>query len=212
MHRKNISSLDSRQQKDRFAAIIRSTNIYTPIPGGNCLWRTLSGQAALLAIGIKTQIAAGGMLYRAGHDPVLDTVGFAGLDFCGTVLPNGRLLGHFWLVTEQEGTLIDFSPGDWQEIVASIAEVDVFSPHERPIEWVVSPSEYYWAPLKDFKRSPGDGQAPKLGHAWYTGWSSQSAIHPTELVRAMANYLFDGPGKLLLRNVCRQVIREGKGI
>jgi hypothetical protein len=196
-------------RKDRLAAIVRSVNIHTPGVGGNCLFRALCGYMALKAVGIETIFAADGMLYRAGHDPILDVVGFAGRDFGGTVLPDGRLLGHFWLSTLDGNTLIDFSPGDWQALTTgSLAEIDALSPHERPIEWLAPPSDYFWGPVEEFKRPPDGGQAPPLGKAWYLGWSPSSAVPAERVLHAMRDDLINGPGKMLLKNVYRWAREE----
>jgi hypothetical protein len=157
--------------------IARAVRSVRPELQGYCWFRQTLGQHALAMLGIRTQLVIGSMLYRAGPDPLYDTLTYtSGRDNAGwfgnegTLFdpiteagPHATLAGHCWLETD-DGELIDLTPGDRQahfdELRATLRDVP-------PINWTVLPASFIWQkaePLKSAWRITG---APPLGQCWY---------------------------------------------
>jgi hypothetical protein len=195
---------------DRIAQLAQSVSIFSLFPGGNCIFRAHAGWLVLKAAGIKSSIVGGGMLYRAGPDEILDTVGYAGRRLLGEVLPNGTFMGHFFLITDKH-EVVDFSCPEWVENVTDGSFVDVGFPllSERPIQWDTPPPKYIWGPLSDYSRGPtSHGQAPEQGKAWYTGWDPNCPVTPQSLLRDAYTEFEDTGAVTLLKNVYRMALEE----
>jgi hypothetical protein len=134
----------SATERAAIIPIIRSVEIRSPVSGGFCWFRALLGATGLQALGIRSiSIHVGGLLYRAGPDPLRDTIGFASPDGCGHLLGDA-FLGHVWL---KHGTdLIDFSAGDWGALFRDPASALIADTDLPPVVWEHEPPAAFWEP------------------------------------------------------------------
>jgi len=137
---------------------------------GSCFWRAILADAVFKSCHLNSRLVAGGMLYRAGYDPMRDT-----LRFClpknnlGGYL-NDHLVGHIW--NEIDGEIADFSCGDWVAEAITQAQTDLFGHKLGFVEWESEaiPDEFLWQPARPLKSAWKTHGEPKLGRIWYTGW------------------------------------------
>jgi hypothetical protein len=127
---------------------------------GYCFFRVMSGIAVLTMLGIPSSVVRGGMLFRAGEDPLRDV-----LAYCG---PGNRLfvtkdamLGHYWLVSGLD--LIDFTPGDWR---ADAQRLFTTAPAAEkalgPIQWTApAVPDFLWD--RQIKLMRESAYTPELG-------------------------------------------------
>ena len=120
----------------------------------------------LRRLGIPTQLALGGLVYRAGPDPIRDVVSYCGPGNLGQMIGDDWV-GHYWI---QSGTdVIDFSVGDWQKSMSPDLMHPALPDDLGPIQWTVEPPEFFWMP--ETTVTPIAGQyTPEIGRAYYTGW------------------------------------------
>jgi hypothetical protein len=174
----------SAAEREQIAAVARSLDVIIPEPGGLCLYRALAGQAALRVLGVTAQLAVGGMIYRAGPNPLRDHFAFAGPDG-GIAFHEGALLGHVWL--DASGVLIDFSPGDWVAVVSRTP--DAGNAAQEPVQWTAPPPPFFWGPRTNFQPSPGLLVPPQPGQAWYFGRTADAAAAQAWAQKAIDNML-----------------------
>jgi hypothetical protein len=174
---------DERERRWAIAKLVRTIDL-TAIHGGTCWLRSLSGSIVLKRLGIPHQLVLGGMIYRAGLNP-WDLVMFASDDNKG----HHPGLYHCWL--ESGDDLIDFSCGDWRDVL-SRSNTEGFEVNPEglpPITWKFPPPEFIWAPsapLKNAWRPAPFG--PKPREAWYGPIAEQ---HPEMLEEAEGEMLAD---------------------
>jgi hypothetical protein len=149
---------------------------------GSCLYRALTGQWFLRMLGLSTTLAAGGMVYRVGPDPLRDVVSYCGPGNAGQYISGEGLLGHIWL---QNGPgiyddVIDFSCADWKAGMSMALMIPTGTPlfgmTERvPVDnlgeivWEVDPPSYIWETGRRLRQIAGQ-HTPDIGHAFYCGW------------------------------------------
>jgi hypothetical protein len=80
--------------------------------GGNCFYRAVIGMEFLRRLGIPTHLALGGLVYRAGPDPIRDVV-----SYCGPG-NRGQMIGD-----DCEVSIETWEPGEPQNREFSISEV-----------------------------------------------------------------------------------------
>ena len=78
--------------------------------GGTCMMRAVTGNILLRELGLDAKLAVGAMLYRAGAEPIRDTMAYCHHNNVGRLI-DGGLCGHVW--NELDGDIIDFSCGEW---------------------------------------------------------------------------------------------------
>ena len=134
--------------------------------GGNCFYRAVIGMELLRRLGIPTQLALGGLVYRAGPDPIRDVVSYCGPGNLGQMIGDDWV-GHYWI---QSGTdVIDFSVGDWRKAMSPDLMHPALPDDLGSIQWTVKPPEFFWVP--ETTVTPIAGQyTPEIGRAYYTGW------------------------------------------
>src|SRR5580704_9235439 len=144
---------------------------------GVCGYRALTGARLLNHIGLPVQIAAGGLLYRAGPDPSRDVVAFCGPGNLGYSDPQHGIVGHYWLTIGDQ--IIDFTPGDWPLLECGDMCFDETDAALGEIQWEVYPPDFYWVSRYEVAGTYGvagtyaetlDRCTPALGKVWYTGW------------------------------------------
>lgn len=143
-------------------------------PGGMCWFRAVMGQLVLHSLGLSSDIAVGGMVYRAGPDPMRDCVAFCGPGNLGHLKDDG-FLGHAWL--RLRGNLVDFSVGDWYDTSQAGLIREEWGPENKDpgrLVWTAPElPDFFWQdydsltkPWRKFK--PDDPTTtPELGQAWY---------------------------------------------
>jgi len=136
---------------------------------GSCVARALIGDATFRTCGLSSRVVAGGMLYRAGHDPMRDTIRFCLMNQMGGYL-HGKLVGHVW--NEIDAEIADFSSGDWVNESTGCAINDLGDTKYGLVEWHVdaTPPPFIWQSARSLKSEWKPHGVPKLGHIWYSGW------------------------------------------
>jgi len=173
---------DLQAWRDQVAAAVRSVIVLSHTGGGKCAFRALIGKVALGHLGVDARIEMGSALYRAGPDPVLDTVGFCGAGNRATI-PNGY---HMWL--EVGGDIVDFSCGDWYVQNVVVPENDLLTGQfARPIQWDIKPPSYVWRPARELTNPWRPDGEPELGIMWYR---AGVVIDDTDAARARARSYF----------------------
>jgi hypothetical protein len=136
------------------------------------------GQYALGVLGIRAQLILGSMIYRAGPNPLYDTLTYtSAADNTGFFKNEGtffepiteagshaRFAGHCWL--EYDDQLVDFSVGDWHEHFDEL-RANLRGESTRPINWTAPPPAFFWSDAAAFKQPWKPTGAPPLGVAWY---------------------------------------------
>jgi hypothetical protein len=159
--------------KTDIAKVVRSIEwrIIDGKRGGLCFWRTMTGVIVLTILSIPAQPALGGLIYRVGPDEHRDVVAFCGPGNVGTLMEGG-LLGHWFIVSGDD--IVDFSVGDWTDL-SGISEFMTGQPALGPIQWTISPPNFFWDHRNQFRRIP-PAFTPELGRAWYTGFDGEPDI------------------------------------
>jgi hypothetical protein len=134
--------------------------------GGLCLFRSLVALEAMRFCRIDATLYVGSLLYRVGPDPRRDVVAFCGPGNAGFSLPDGSKVFHTWLGVGDD--LVDFSVGDWPRLDTLGGEIRVFgAPPLGPIQWTITPPQYWWRPSIEMMRPWRSVGTPALGEAWY---------------------------------------------
>jgi hypothetical protein len=201
---------------------IFTTPELSSLGGGLCLLRCLSGEAALVTLGITGyRLVIGGLLYRAGPDPLRDTVGFADEKGRGNFLPDGTFFGHTWLQAGE--SIIDFSCGDWQGDAAAAqkAGTDNFQQLENlpPTVWQRLPPQFIWqhrsgleptsATRKAEAEKNGGQLAPPLGRAWYMGFDPGRQADAQSLVQRFRHAAHEDPAmRAAVKHIFQQITKH----
>ncbi len=160
------------------ASVVQSVNVIIGLPGGDCIYRAATGHLVLTHLNIPCAIALGGMVFRAGPDPMRDIVAFCGPGNVGTYF-DGHFVGHYYICSGPD--IIDFSAADWRRIAeqpGSEPDIPGLSKLDS-IVWEVEPPPFFWGPraelFADHARMAEAGGTPELGCAWYTGFDGDNA-------------------------------------
>ncbi len=113
---------------------------FTDSIGGDCVLPAGIGYVTLGLLGFRPQVYVGGMLFRAGRDPLRDTLTFCGPGNAGQMIDD-HFIGHVWL--ELDGELLDFSCGDWGHLDPR-GELRIAGRDLPPIQWQVLPPTFVW--------------------------------------------------------------------
>jgi hypothetical protein len=191
------SAIDDDVKAD-IARVVRSI-IFKNADGGTCMWRNGIGYMTLRLLGFKPTVCVGGMLFRAGQDPLRDTVSFCGPGNKGQLVA-GHFVGHIWL--EMDSELIDFTGADWPSLDADTIELDNLG----TIQWKVRPPVFVWATRKLFTwQATGH---PKLGEHWYGPWHGEPLPDLfDELIQSVAPF-----GHTIITNLLAAKLPERLGI
>ena len=146
--------------KTDIAKIVRSIG-YAGVDGGQCFYRAVAGAATMSLLDLPVDMVFGGMVYRAGPDPMRDVVAFCGPGNLGTRTSTG-ILGHYFLTYGDE--VVDFSAGDWMTTKYPEHPLDEVG----KIQWTAPPPRFFWQSEASL-RPDATAKTPELGHAWYTG-------------------------------------------
>ena len=156
-----ILGLDICVPRDIVADITRVVQAiaFGNIDGGDCYARCAIGDYVLHQLGWEPDVTIGGLLYRAGPDPLRDIVAFCGPNNHGMML-GGRFLGHLWL--KVHGATVDFTPLDWRRLYRPRGGLG-------SVVWQYAPPSLIWAAADVFGwQSQG---APEPGQLWYCPWT-----------------------------------------
>jgi hypothetical protein len=190
--------------------------------GGMCLFRAFCGEAALVALGITDyQLVIGGLLYRAGPDPVRDCAGFADGEGRGGFLEDGSFFGHTWL--QVGANFVDFSSGDWKAVALAAQEAGTDNiqhiPDLAPMVWETTPPEFIWqyrARLEPTReacgaeaRKNGGYLAPPLGHAWYMGFDETRYADGLAMIQRFRAAAHENPAMMAaVKHIITQIIEH----
>jgi hypothetical protein len=158
--------------------VARAVRSVRPELQGYCWFRNTLGQHALEALGIRSQLILGSLLYRAGPDALWDCLDYSSASNNagwfknkGTFFepiteagPHAIFCGHAWL--EYSDQLVDFTPGDWP---AHFDKLYRELPGEyRPVNWTAPPlPEFFWSDADALKQPWKAQGSPEIGQAWY---------------------------------------------
>jgi hypothetical protein len=162
---------------------------FTGAIGGDCLLRAGIGYVALGLLGFGPQFCVGSLLFRAGPDPLRDTLAFCGPGNAGQMIDD-HFIGHVWL--EMDGELIDFSCGDWRHLDAR-AELLVVAMALPPVRWQAQPPTFIWACSKT-----GNRTAHPLGELWYGPWTGTRPYNFTDALGQVERF-----GPTIVENLVR---------
>jgi hypothetical protein len=164
--------------------------------GGDCYLRAAIGYKVLRNLGFQPQVGLGGVLFRAGPDPLRDVIAFCGPGNRGQ-MHQGVFLGHVWL--RLDGEAIDFSCGDWPRL---------YTPHKTdalgPVQWQCRPPSLIWAWEDAFDWKP-DG-TPELGKIWFCPWIGELPKFAEDRARFAASA--DVFAEILATNIKRMSLAE----
>jgi hypothetical protein len=210
-----LDILEKPGVKGRIAAAVRSVQFPLSL-GGMCLYRVAAGMYVLKGLGLPAEVRVGSMLYRAGPDPIRDTLAFCGPGNigCWPAMESG-LMGHFWISLGDD--IVDFSAGDWKGLtptegvpddrpdLAANAAVD-----RGPIQWDATPPDYYWQQertLTDPWKAKGE---PAIGEVWYGGFKAKDLPQTTRRVEMMIGSALDmlKPALPILRRNIERMVAE----
>lgn len=201
--------------KADIARCVRSVNIEGGRGGGTCWFRQGAASVALHYLGIPNKRQFGGMVYRAGPDPMWDVVAFCSHNNMGA-FTHDAYLGHAWI--ESDGDLIDFTVGDWKAqhdtCIALGAESGADSV-DIPVNWTAPTlPDFFWSDIKKFRDDWRDMGEPPIGEAWY----GPLAFGITEpILGLLQKYIHHSMGILapaiphMLANIDRLHIKERLG-
>jgi hypothetical protein len=174
----------------------------------------------MVALGTGYRTVIGGLLYRAGPDPVRDTMGFAD-GHGGNFLPDGRFYGHTWL--QVGANIVDFSCGDWKGIATAAGEAGTDNldhiENLAPIVWESTPPQFFWKyrarlePTREIcaaeaKRN-GGYLSPPVGHAWYLGFDQSKYSEAVSMLeRFRANAHANPVMERAVKHVMRQIVKH----
>src|SRR5215469_6104353 len=151
------------------------------IVGGLCAPRAIVGARLLQLLKLPAKIMLGGMIYRVGPDPVRDTVPFCGPDNQAVNITVNSFLGHYWV--ESADMVVDFSVGDWRTL--DLPDYNLVGASALPpIEWHLTPPDFWWVPKEAVAQVPGE-RTPPFGKAYYVPWRG---LWPTAAKQAIAEF------------------------
>ena len=181
--------------------------------GGYCLLRSLVAMQALQNCNVNSSLHVGGMLYRVAPDPTRDVVAFCGGGNAGV----GPIY-HSWL--EVDGHILDFSVGDWRGIdwatPVNAAEIEGLLGHRvaqaelelGPIQWALTPPDYWCRPREELTGPWRPTGAPKLGVAWYGPYNDDPMV-ASKNIRDIAEDIGLQVAEAVENVVAQAAVRQG---
>jgi hypothetical protein len=150
---------------------------------GCCFGRAATGHLVLTELGIPSKLVFGGLLFRAGPDPLRDLLCFCGPNGQGCVIA-GKIFAHQWIQSGRN--IVDFSVGDWREDAerpANEVEAHQSGIKDFAIQWTAPElPDFVWTDREHLTQ----GGHPAVGQARYTGFTR----NPPDVTSKLESVLF----------------------